>query len=491
MKAILPLRSGSDPIKHVVLIMFENHSFTEILGDLTKIYPGLKGIDQKNPKFNEDLTGRRYYQQPATTSAMITDPNHEMSDTAVQMAFGRMDGFVKDYQFFHPQATAEQLQAIMNYYPLGSLPADHTFAQHFTFFDQFHASVPGPTFPNRFFHMQGTSGGLVNMPQSVPKLNDLAGWAQVEAWLEMSEETLFDRLTEAGVNYRCYFNDVPISLMLKNQRQLKHAARYFDIEQFYKDAAGPAADFPEFAYIEPSYIGANSSDEHPPGDIMNGQKLKVDLYNAIFANEELANSTLFIVTYDEHGGFYDDVYPPQAVPPDRSNKEYAFNQLGLRVPTYLISPWVERGFDSGLYDHTSVLKYLQEKFGLGSLGDRTAAAASFAHLIGQRQTPRSDFPRHIDMPQPKAVELTDADEGRINNLASSVSHLSTSIEQELRRNWPVRGRLTVWFERLYRWYLRRREANPVKALLVDFSARSRLIRRFADKARNTPLAKRK
>src|SRR6202034_2541932 len=98
MKTVLPLRSGSDPIKHVVLIMFENHSFMEILGDLTKIYPDLRGIDQAHPQFNEDLNGRRYYQQPAKTSLMITDPNHEMSDTAVQMAFGRMDGFVKDYQ---------------------------------------------------------------------------------------------------------------------------------------------------------------------------------------------------------------------------------------------------------------------------------------------------------------------------------------------------------------------------------------------------------
>jgi len=88
---------------------------------------------------------------------------------------------------------------------------------------------------------------------------------------------------------------------------------------------------------------------------MKAEKLVADVYNAIRANAPLWNSTLFVLFYDEHGGFYDHVQPPPALPPDEHQEEYAFNQLGVRVPALLISPWVERCVETTQFDHTSVL----------------------------------------------------------------------------------------------------------------------------------------
>src|SRR5262249_25028042 len=114
---------------------------------------------------------------------------------------------------------------------------------------------------------------------------------------------------------------------------------------------------------------------------MKAQKLIADMYNAVRANEDLWNSTLLIVLYDEHGGFYDHVPPPEAIPPDDFHGEYAFNRLGVRVPALLVYPWVEPGVFHEQLDHTSLLRYLTGKWKLGPLGNRTAAAKTFDNAI--------------------------------------------------------------------------------------------------------------
>jgi len=131
---------------------------------------------------------------------------------------------------------------------------------------------------------------------------------------------------------------------------------------------------------------------------MKAQKLMAEVYNSIRKNEDLWKSTLLVITYDEHGGFYDHVVPPPAVPPryPSPNDEYAFNQYGVRVPTVLISPWVQKGFDGTVFDHTSLLKYLVDKWKLGPLGDRVAAANSIAPLIKDSQPMRIDTIGPID-----------------------------------------------------------------------------------------------
>ena len=148
--------------------------------------------------------------------------------------------------------------------------------------------------------------------------------------------------------------------MLDHQRYAHNAARYFYIDEFFDDARGREEDFPQFCFIEPDFMGIVGNDDHPPHDVMKAEKLIADVYNALRANENLWEATLLVVLYDEHGGFYDHAIPPMAVAPDDHHEEYAFNQLGVRVPALLVSPWVERRIETTQFDHTSFLKYLTE-----------------------------------------------------------------------------------------------------------------------------------
>src|SRR5439155_14855983 len=129
-----------------------------------------------------------------------------------------------------------------------------------------------------------------------------------------------------------------------------------------------AESFPAYSFIEPCYFGRWQNDDHPPVDVYRGERLIASVYNAMRANQELWDKSMLIVLYDEHGGFYDHVEPPSAVAPDSHREEFAFDRLGLRVPVVIASPWVKRGVCHTAFDHTSILKYLIEKWKLAPLG---------------------------------------------------------------------------------------------------------------------------
>src|ERR1700736_4136229 len=357
----------TDPIKHVVLLVLENHSFDQMLGSLKSIYPLLEGVDPTDPGMNADDNEKRVFQKETTERQVMLDPHHEVNHVALQLSDGN-GGFIKDYVSAYPNASEEDRQAILGYYPADFLPGLHTLARHFTICDHWFSSLPGPTWPNRFFALSGTSSGHVDMPDDGDHKADLGGF------LEQPQPTIFDRLTERNIEWRIYYHDIPQSLVFIRQRDQDNAARYFPISSFFQDAGGCASDFPEFVYIEPRYQGEDQNDEQPPHDIMKAQKLIADTYNALRANEELWNSTLFLLFYDEHGGFYDHVVPPSAVPPDDCSFGYDFKQLGIRVPALLVSPWVENTIDKAILDHTSFLKYVSEKWGLAEMGERVRNA---------------------------------------------------------------------------------------------------------------------
>jgi phospholipase C len=366
----------SDPIRHVVHLILENRSFDQMLGCLSAIYRDLDGIDLKHPRSNSDIAGRSYEQSATKLRQMLKwDPHHEVPRVAVQLEKDN-SGFVKDFSQQYPDSTPEARQQIMNYYPLDFLPALHSLGRHFAVCDRWFASVPGPTWPNRFFALSGTSNGRVNMPDDGTHDVDLPGYFQ------QTQKTLFDRLNERAINWKVYFHDIPQTTVLNSQREPHNVARYFYIDQFYEDARGLQSDFPAYCLIEPDFMGYGQNDGHPPHDIMRSEKLIADVFNAIRARDALWDSTLFIVVFDEHGGFYDHVVPPLAEPPDDAQpSEYPFNQLGLRVPAILVSPWVKPGVVHTQFDHTSLLKYLTDKWGLGPLGRRTAGANSIGTVI--------------------------------------------------------------------------------------------------------------
>lgn len=386
-----PLSPTQDPIKHVVFLLLENHSFDQMLGCLQKAYPELDGIDEaaKSQRGNRDDAGNVFYPEPTEERQMALDPHHELPDVHEQLEDGNA-GFVRNFAKAYPASSIAQRQQIMSYYPLGFLPALHGLAQEFTICDHWYASVPGPTWPNRFFALSGTASGRVKMPEGVrnPQLEN--------ALFNQNQDTLFDRLTEGGKSWKIYFYDFPCSLLLKKLRQPQNLANYQTINHFFDDVQNAAA-FPEFCFIEPKYFGADQNDNHPPHNVMKSEKLIADVYNAIRANPEMWNSTLLVVLFDEHGGFYDHVPPPRTVPPDDHAEEYSFDQLGVRVPALLVSPWVGKRVEKTPFDHTSFLKYLIDKWGLGALGKRAAQANSIAVALSET-TARTDTTAFIRVP---------------------------------------------------------------------------------------------
>lgn len=350
----------ADPIKHVVVLMMENRSFDHMLGYLQQsgVYPKVDGIPTAGARSNRDNAGNAYPQAPGAARQIAKDPNHECTSVIAQMAGGAMSGFVTNYQGFFPTATTGptgELAEVMKYHDRGTLPALHALAENFTVCDKWFSSLPGPTWPNRLFIHSGTSLGKVTMPDSVFNLN----------WHWYDQATLYDRLNAAGISWRIYYGDVPQSLVLVHQLEPENAIKYRKFQNFFGDAAGDEDKFPRFCFIEPAYNHPGANDDHPPYDVMSGQALIAEVYNALRANEPLWKSTLLLIVYDEHGGFYDHVAPPPTVPPDNHHSEYTFDQLGPRVPAILVSPYIQPGVFSEQLDHTSLLRYVSDKWNWG------------------------------------------------------------------------------------------------------------------------------
>src|SRR5262249_49794071 len=156
--------------------------------------------------------------------------------------------------------------------------------------DAWHSSVPGPTWTNRFFIHSGTSLGRVKMPEGIFHTN--------LHWYD--QDTLYDRLNDRGRPWRIYAGDFPQSLLLTHQLSPVNAARYRKLYLFRKDAAGPPERFPAFSFIEPHYFSEDEDDDHPPSDLLPGERLIADVYNALRANLPLWNSSLLLVLFDEH-----------------------------------------------------------------------------------------------------------------------------------------------------------------------------------------------
>src|SRR6185369_4966045 len=313
---------AKDPIDHVIVLMLENRSFDHVLGGFGANIPDLDGADETDPKRINKDDGKEYKQQGNAAQVLRYDPRHELRHVLKQLQ-GNNTGFVADFSGSYPDSVETDRQEIMRYHSKGALPATHFLAQNFTVCNRWFASVPGPTWTNRFFVHSGTSLGRVEMPAGLMDAN--LHW--------YNQPTVYDRLNERGIKWRIYYGDIPQSLMLVNQLTPRNAANYAPLNQLTVDlAAADPATFPSYTFIEPAYYDPGACDDHPPHNVLEGQVLIAEVYNALIRNEALWKSTLLVLVYDEHGGLYDHVAPPAAVPPDHHCEEYTFDQLGLRVP---------------------------------------------------------------------------------------------------------------------------------------------------------------
>jgi phospholipase C len=238
----------------------------------------------------------------------------------------------------------------MGYYVRDQLPTTHALADAFAVCDAYYCSVMGPTWPNRFYLHGGTSHGVKD---STP----IPGF-----------KSIFDVLTLNGITNLNYFCDVPFATAAYGK-----VLGISPIEAFFAQAA--TGTLPRFSMIDPQFLGPTANDDHPDHDVRLGQALIATIYAAL-AKSPQWKDTLFVITYDEHGGFFDHVPPPTTVDPIPG-----FEQLGFRIPALCIGPFVKQGTVSTVFEHCSVLKTLALRHGLPPMNSRVAAANDFSSVI--------------------------------------------------------------------------------------------------------------
>jgi phospholipase C len=237
----------------------------------------------------------------------------------------------------------------------------------------------------------------------------------------MPQKSMFRQLEEMGLDYKVYFELVPAVMMLKDLRHRDARPRFHAMRQFYDDAA--AGDLPEFTWLEPRYYNTPNfpaDDQHPDHDVGDGEALVKRVYESLRASP-LWSSTALVITYDEHGGFFDHVPPAPVVPSpddidfvDESTGEvlFDFTRLGVRIPTLVVSPLVPKGLvvhgrpeGDGQFEHSSVIATVVHKLFRPQVGrpkpdflnKRDAWAATFESVFSLR-TARTDCPATLPEP---------------------------------------------------------------------------------------------
>lgn len=324
-----------------VVLMMENRSFDHFLGSLSlaegRAVKGLTGFESNLSPEGEPIS-------PFVLDDFTPeDPPHGWDSVHRQWNEGAMDNFVKEH------AGPSQNQ-VMGYHTRGQLPTIYQLADAFAVCDAWHCSVLGPTWPNRYYLHGGTSMGKTS--------NDpVVGFTSI-----------FNLLKDANVPSRTYFHDLPFQGGYFNFDNLS------PVEQFFQDAA--SGTLPAFTMLEPKFSGADANDDHPDHDVQLGQALIASVYSALTASPQWGRC-LFVVTYDEHGGFFDHVPPPPA-----DDERAEFRRHGIRVPAIVAGPMVKAGATvSHLLEHTSVLATLGKRFGIPPVNQRVAAANDLSVCI--------------------------------------------------------------------------------------------------------------
>jgi phospholipase C len=400
-------------IRHIVVLMLENQSFDRLLGfvrldDPSQPIDGLSG-DETQPVVPEDPTRAMRLPRGLDAALYVTDPNpgHQFEDIAMQV-FGRervpdpptptMDGFLANYarqadSDGKPIGTERAAAGLGGLDP-SLVPVISTLARSFVVCDRWFSSVPGPTWPNRFFVHAATSNGYVDSPTD---LQQLAGFLGRRFRLR----TIFENLMAAGHTWTVYFGDHAQAFGISSLH------RYADVnfrrlETFVADVAADA--LPSYAFLEPPYMdapGNPAADQHPPHHLLDGERLIAQVYDTLRGTEAVWRKSLLVLLYDEHGGFFDHVPPPAAIPPDQTSatsERFKFDRLGVRVPALLISPWARKGWvDHRVYDHTSLLATVKTVFGLPEFLTRRDAQANILSDADFLSAPRplDDTPANL------------------------------------------------------------------------------------------------
>ncbi len=391
-------------IKHVVVLMLENRSFDNLAGWLyggtlqprtfrpdgtPERYNGLAGADYSNPiDFSPGAKIHPAVRGVAGDFRIPTpDPNEafkhmnvQLFGSAVKKAKGddqswlppegqvpSMQGFLADY-VTAKCSTRKIAPQIMRTFSPDELTAMSNVAWEYAISDNYHASCPTQTWPNRAFMHAGTSEGRVN---NFP-------------YLPYGAKTIFNVFEEEKVSWRVYkSSEILPSLTRIQMTELWDPLlddHFHHVSRFIEDCR--CGDLPDYSFVEPSFVveaGTRATSEHPPSDVCAGDHFLTDVCNAVVQSPDFAE-TLLIINFDEHGGCPDHVPPTwTAVSPDKHSDPghcgFRFNRYGVRVPAIFVSPHIEKGTliragkdpwsDNAVpFDHTSILAMLLDWKGI-------------------------------------------------------------------------------------------------------------------------------
>jgi phospholipase C len=423
-------------IKHVFVLMLENRSYDHIFGfsgitgfdSITGEVKTANGIDTSVHSNIDPATDKAVFaKQPADFSLyqVDRDPKHNFRGTLDQLC-GKGSEYhpvsggyptITNAGFIESYGNAR----IMDCFNKKQLPVLNRLAEEFVVCDNWFGSLPGPTTPNRLFLLAATSGGLIANPKPEHISNEdiISG---IVGGIKFENGHIFDELDEHCIPWLVFSGDdwpqcIFLDGMIIEQADLV-SGRIRDMDEFESSLSSPEYKA-QFTFIEPKYNGGLEIDPsigdftcgnsmHPLDDITRGERLIKQTYEAIRNSPHWEESVL-IITFDEHGGFYDHVPPPPADPPgditifDEEDFTFKFDQLGPRVPALIISPWTRKGtIDSKRYDHTSVLASIERLFKVDPLTERDKHANDFLHLFALAE-PRKDAPEIL--PDPCNSEL--------------------------------------------------------------------------------------
>jgi phospholipase C len=363
------------PIDTIVIVMMENRSFDHYFQDLPN-QPGWSRNDvdvAPDGASNPGIDGNPV-PQTRDTQFCFADTAHDWDATHAEINGGAMNGFATandgthDNLMLGPPNFLSGARA-MTYYTKDDLPFMYWAAENFAIGDRYFAAVPGPTWPNREYLYAATSWGETTTG-SLPT---------------PSSPTVLDSLDAKGVNWGYYSaGSLPTPFLFsQSPKYIGYSKKLYKFTQFTSDAA--AGTLPPVVILDPSLFpeGYDNDDEHPPAVMKVGQSWLAGVVKTLFASPQWPHLAMFLL-YDEHGGLYDHVPPPPACAPDAIPPKLAmpgggtytgYTEYGIRLPFAVFSPYAKHHFVSHqVFDHTSVLRFVEARFGLPALTKRDANA---------------------------------------------------------------------------------------------------------------------
>ena len=447
---------SNEGINHIVVLMLENRSFDHMLGYLEQgCLPALSTSDGVPADPSDEHSPQvpvRWLDSPTYMDVRV-DPGHGFCDVMRQLTGedrcetdeNRQTGWSRPYKptnkgFVwnyaqrkglnnkHPEDPTE----IMACYPANRLPVLSTLARSFAACSRWHCSVPSETWPNRLFAHAGTSFGTLGFDTPIRQ-----------------EQTIYDLLDRPDLGARVYAGD--IAQVLTFGRDVIPRIRHMD--DFASDVQ--EGDLPAYTFIEPRHFDSRrfgkSNSQHPIGRMFGltssgyvplGEALIARVYTILRSNPQIWDSTLLIVTYDEHGGFYDRLPPPEVDPTgDVARNGFKFDLLGPRVPAIVISRYVGQGVveHEKQFDHTSITRTVRDLFAITThLSTRERAAETLTGLL-DFDNPRSssempsleDYARDDWNPSFDEAIDEEKDDRPLDDFQTQLLELARAIDPEM------------------------------------------------------------